>query len=100
MSATREKMLPVSRNPTIPSPPARDRRAELGVEDQEAVAADRQQVGVERIARLRGHVSRADAVEGKAADRRVAPGIEALALRQVVNDLQLAVCPRGFARKS
>ena len=33
-------------------------------------------------------------------DAVVAARIEALALRQVVNDLQLAVCPRGFARKS
>ena len=43
--------------------PAGDRHAQFGVEDDQAVAADRQQVLVERVGQLRRIVARADAVE-------------------------------------
>ena len=58
------------------------RRAQLGVEDHQPVAADRKPFVVERVACLAAW--RPDAIEREAADRGVAAGVEALALRQRV----------------
>ena len=57
---------------------AGDRRPQLGIEDDQAVAANRHAVLVERLA------GNADAVESEAANRRIAAGKEALARRQLL----------------
>ena len=63
--------------------PPRDRRAQLGVEDHQAVAADRKPVAVERVVGCGGTCRMPSAIEREAADRGVAAGEEALARRQV-----------------
>ena len=55
---------------------ASNRYPQLGVEDHQRVAADREPVGIER----------AHAIEGKSPDRRIATRIVAFASRQIVDD--------------
>src|SRR5947208_2297437 len=65
---------------------AANRNTQLGVEDHERISADRQTgFVVDRIARLRWVVTDAEPIERKAADRRIASRVKALARRQIAN---------------
>src|SRR6185436_3552980 len=60
-----------------------DGGTELGVEDHQAVSADRKALAVQGIDRLERHVPDAESVEREPPDRGIASGKETLARRQL-----------------